>query len=126
MPPVSRKHGRPLGSRNKKSLAALAAAAAAVSAEAAPAAATDAVSAKAAAAATTAAASIGRLLPRPPVTRLALLPARLASIGARQRSSGSPTLWRTVTLPSWPLFGLGARCACHSPSGSLTRWEGTC
>jgi hypothetical protein len=54
---VSRKRGRPLGSRNKKTLAALAAAASAVSAEAAPIAA--AVFAEAAAAATAAAASIG-------------------------------------------------------------------
>jgi hypothetical protein len=36
-PPVSRKRGRPLGSRNKKTLAALVAAAAADSARAAPA-----------------------------------------------------------------------------------------
>jgi hypothetical protein len=58
-PPVSRKRSRPLGSRNKKSLASLAAVATAASAEAAPAATASAASTEAAAAATIAAASIG-------------------------------------------------------------------
>jgi hypothetical protein len=59
--PVSCKRSRPLGSRNKKTLAALAAVAATVSAEAAPATATAAVSGEAAAAAATAAAAAGDL-----------------------------------------------------------------
>jgi hypothetical protein len=73
MPPVSRKHSRPLGSHNKKTLAALAATTIADSAGAAPAAATAAAPIGAVAAATTAAA---------PIEATATIVAAMVSIGA--------------------------------------------
>jgi hypothetical protein len=88
MPPVSRKHGRPLGSRNKKTLAALAATAAAASAEAVPATAAAVVPAEVAGTVTSAMASIGvahaGITAAPPVAPLVLPPARCASLGARR------------------------------------------
>jgi hypothetical protein len=72
-PPVSRKRGRPLGSRNKKTLAALAAAAAAVSAGAAPATAIATASVGEVAAATTAAT---------PIEAAAAIVATAVSVGA--------------------------------------------
>jgi hypothetical protein len=150
-PPVPRKRVRPLGSRNKKTLAALVAA---DSARAAPAAAamapTRAVATEAAvvtpagAVATTAAAvtpikaaaaiistaiSVGAAplaLPlRASVARLAPPPTWCVSPDARRRSSDSPAPRSTGSPPSWPIFGLGARCVCCSPSSLSTPWGRT-
>jgi hypothetical protein len=138
-PLVSRKCGRPLGSRNKKTLAALAAAATtdsagaghAATAAAAPtgavaAATTAATPVKAAAAIVTATIFVGAspLVSqlRPPVAQLVPPPPWCASPGAHRCSSGSPIPRSTGSPPSWPIFGLGTRCACRFPSGSSTPW----
>jgi hypothetical protein len=126
IPPVSRKRGRPLVSRNKKTLAALAAAAAADSVGAAPAATAATTPVEVAAAIIGAVVSVGAApLASPlqvPVAQLVLPPTWCASPGARWRSSGSPTPRSTGSPPSWPIFRPGARCAYHSPSGSSTPW----